>query len=385
MAKLAGAVPAHELVGPPRPWQTRRMIPRRHFITGAAALALVPRGARAAPVVERGVDPIMEWLAALARAAGFREYEGGLDAWTTVLAPALGKIAGHPAVRMLRRARVTHGLAFNAMASMAAHLEGDPQALSARVPFDPLPARLDERWQGVAGDAFMDSVSDAARIARFDEIWREHASLVRAVEVALARATNAFDIDWFAAFFGVPLPARLRILASMGTSGNNYGARITLGDTRETLAVLGAYTGYRGAPEVSDISILVHEVGHDFVNPLVEAQAEAFEAVGRRLYATDARGMRRRSFGDWIITLCESVLRACVVRYLAAHGGDVAAELDYQRRAGFPWTGQLADALAGYEADRARWPALADYVPELVRAVGTAADNATLGRPHSRG
>jgi hypothetical protein len=214
----------------------------------------------------------------------------------------------------------------------------------------------------------------------FTDLLREQAALIASVDAALVRDTESFDLDWYEGFFGQALPGRVRVIGSLSSGENNYGSHVVVDGVRTTVAVLGAGVGSNGATRFADVSILVHEVGHDFVNPLLEAHRAELEGVGKRLFAPVAGPMTRRAYGDWATVLNESVLRACVVRYLAAHGGDVQLELSYQRQAGFPWTRILARSLAAYEADRARWPTFADYVPELVTAVDASATYAVVRR-----
>jgi hypothetical protein len=78
-----------------------------------------------------------------------------------------------------------------------------------------LRASLDERWRGVAGTAFVAAASDAARVAGFGALQRAHGGLLAQVEVALAREAEGFTLAWYERFFGIWLPARLRVVASL--------------------------------------------------------------------------------------------------------------------------------------------------------------------------
>jgi hypothetical protein len=65
--------------------------------------------------------------------------------------------------------------------------------------------------------------------------------------------------------------------------------------------------------------------------------------------------------------LNESMVRAGVVRYLAATRGDSAArsEIEQQAGIGFVWMEELSERLAEYERSRDRYPRLTDFVPRL--------------------
>lgn len=103
----------------------------------------------------------------------------------------------------------------------------------------------------------MAAFSDAACVGGFQEVWEGQQELVAEIEAALAMQVSAFDTEWLGEYVGAPPPAQLRVIASLSTGGNNYGARFVIGDMHETTAVLAVSRG----------PVLVHEVGHDFQPP----------------------------------------------------------------------------------------------------------------------
>jgi len=66
--------------------------------------------------------------------------------------------------------------------------------------------------------------------------------------------------------------------------------------------------------------------------------------------------------------LCESLVRACEVRYAASYQGEAAARtsIAYQKGRGFLWTEELSDVLAAYEAHRDQYPTLEAFAPRVV-------------------
>jgi len=129
------------------------------------------------------------------------------------------------------------------------------------------------------------------------------------------------------------------------------------------------------APVALDGAVVVHEIGHSFVNPVLAEHAAVFRGPGRRLFAAVGTRMERMAYGTWEVTVNESVLRAVVVRYLLAHGGESAArrETSAQVRQGFPWTLVLADVLADYEQQRDRYPTFGDFAVQLAAGLDVVA------------
>jgi hypothetical protein len=113
---------------------------------------------------------------------------------------------------------------------------------------------------------------------------------------------------------------------------------------------------------------VIHEFNHSFCNPLVFAHREQLRRAGEKLYAPRAKEMQQQAYGHWHEMLQETLVRACVVRYLARYEGHLAAsqETASQYSQGFIWTGPLAELLAGYERQRQEYRTLADFMPKVV-------------------
>ncbi len=65
----------------------------------------------------------------------------------------------------------------------------------------------------------------------------------------------------------------------------------------------------------------------------------------------------------------ESLVRACLVRYLADTQGSAAAmgEMLQQSLCGFTWTMQLSVVLLEYQRHRNEYPTLESFVPRILR------------------
>ena len=116
------------------------------------------------------------------------------------------------------------------------------------------------------------------------------------------------------------------------------------------------------------IPTLVHEFCHAYTNQIVDRYAWKMEASARRIFATREQAMRNQGYGNWLTMLRESMVRACVVRYVNAADGKARAqaEIDEQRRRGFDWVGELATLLQQYENGRDRYPDMDAFMPQVV-------------------
>ena len=78
--------------------------------------------------------------------------------------------------------------------------------------------------------------------------------------------------------------------------------------------------------------------------------------------------MRAQAYGEAITMLRESLVRACVVRYVLHYNGNAAAEraVREEEKRGFLWMNELSDLLSEFEAHRDQYPALESFAPRLV-------------------
>ncbi len=74
--------------------------------------------------------------------------------------------------------------------------------------------------------------------------------------------------------------------------------------------------------------------------------------------------------------LCESLVRACVVRYRLRYEGAEAGQREIleQKRRGFLWMEGLSKQLAEYEAHRNQYPTMEAFSPRLVAFFNTYAE-----------
>lgn len=363
------------------------------LVVSLAALAAFvaaqdPSAPAAAPdrtAIDVRVDPRVELTSTVFRLAGSPEYSmakvaGYADAVDAHFAP----FREHAVVQRARRLRTERGVGFDAVASFAVHLDRDDPL--AEHTFEPLPERLERRWSGAEAAAFHADLRRFAVDSKALEFFATQTPLYRDAEAAM-RATLAqhADLVWFDRFFGVRAAARFRLVLGLLNGGSNYGPSVLAADGTEDLyCVLGCWqTDGDGKPVFGRtvVSTVAHEFCHSYCNPLVDRHLDALATAGARLFALTEDAMRAQAYANPRTLLCESLVRACVVRYVATTQGerDAAAEVAAQQRRSFLWVGDLAALLADYERARERYPDLDAFAPRLVEFFdGAAARTAEL-------
>ncbi len=358
--------------------------PRSPGVPGSAADPRVPPApeAPAAPIAA-AVDSRVEFLSAVARNAGFDEYRmpSAASPYAEAVDALFAARLDHPAFERMRAMRRKHGLSYDAVMSLALHV-GAPPELVERVPLSSRPPRLDRRLETAPTRLLLKDLRDLAAKVEWTRFAAAQAPRYAAAAERLAHAANATPIaPWFERALGARPGASVVLVPGLLTGGSNYGVGARLGDgsPEEIRPIIGCRRwDAAGLPVFgADIVPLVaHELCHSYTNAIVDRHAVALKPIGERLYRGVAGRMERQAYGTWQTMMYETFVRMMVVRFLRdTQGAEAADRLAAEDvAAGFAWVPDLAAALDPYMADRARYPTLDAFVPEIVAVLRRHAD-----------
>jgi len=344
------------------------------LILGSSVLAPSQEPTCGKKGIRASVDPRVELMSIIFRLAGNPEYNqpNSKSPYADEVEAHFGKFRGHAVVETAQRLRARRGVSYDAVMSMAVHLE-DTVSLREKIPFDKAPPRLDERWRLEEAREFLGKARRFVKETGFNEFVQTHAELY---EAAGARMTEKLGerayLDWFDSFFGARPKARFYVIVGMLNGGCCYGSGIRHLDGREEITpVLGVWEfDDQGIPVIDDsiVPTVVHELCHSYTNALVDKHADELEPAGTRIFAHCAEVMKQQAYGNWKTMMYESLVRVCVVRYLRASDGAAAArkEIREQHNRGFKWTGALSKLLAEYESNRERYRTFDAFMPKIV-------------------
>jgi len=340
---------------------------RRQVLLGLGSLPLIPLLPRVAWASGAAIDPRVELLAMVFRLAGNPEYgdcrlPGYAESADTWFLP----VRDHNVVKRARTLRREHGVSYDAVISMAAHLGPD---FALRVTDPELPD-LDQRWPRDHVNAFVFELQDFAKTSKAAGFLASKEATHGRIEAGIKALHGRLDSGWHARWFGVEPKGRYTVIASPLAGPSNYGSTLTVGGVEEIVSVLGVWEfGHDGLPTFGDASFrtLVHETSHAFANPVVYANEAAFAGPMARIFPYVQKRMAQMAYASWQTVLAESLVRASVVRYLAEHDDvEVYDEIEAQEKRGFLWMEPLCVLLERYEYDRETYPDLTAFVPELV-------------------
>jgi Domain of unknown function (DUF4932)/Bacterial Ig-like domain len=343
-------------------------------------------GTPAGPKIRVLVDPRIELMSVVFRLAGNPEYrQGSVASYVADVERHFGGFKNHAAVARVRSLRASRGISYNAPMSLAVYLT-DAETLGERVPLDPLPPGVDERWRPADARAFLADLRAFVRETDFMSFFKAHQPLyqtaVNRLEQELdSRGRLAEDweepppaqlVEWFDGFFGGRPGADFIIILGMLNGGASYGASARRGDGGEEIySILGVWVlDVNGQPKFDRgiLSTVAHEFCHSYTNPLLDKHKTELRPAGEKIFPYVAGDMKRQAYGDWLTMMYESLDRACGVRYALFLDGRQAAakEAAANREKGFLWTGELADLLGEYETHRDTYPTLDAFFPRIV-------------------
>lgn len=329
------------------------------------------------PAIEVRVDPRVELMSIVYRLAGNPEYNMGNAAspYSRAVDEHFGAFREHAVVKQAQLLRQRRGISFDAVMSMAVHLEMDEQLVpSLRTALEPRPPQLEKRWTEADAAEFVELLAAFARESDFRSFMAKLRQFHEMAAESLAMVVNSQPIiPWFDGFFGQRAQAKYVVLAGLLNGGSNYGVsyRSADGSDEEITPVIGIWRWSEdGLPAVGEESLgtIIHEFCHPYANAAIDRFATELEMAGGQLFAANRAVMERQAYGNGRTVLYESLVRACVVRYMVHQRGEEAAAKQAAAEAarGFKWTPGLAKLLGEYEADRAKYPEFDDFMPRVI-------------------
>jgi len=331
------------------------------------------RSPGAIPQLRIAVDPSVELVSLLFRLAGNPEYnKGRVQSYTADVDKQFKAFGDHRAVQLARRLHNTRGIGFDACMNLAVLLT-DPYKPAIKIPLQPWPEFLDRRWTADSARNFAAAAGQFVKDTSYREFVERHRTLYETTELRLRELMEKeAHLEWFQDYFGERPHASFTLIAGLLNGPCNYGPRCRDAAGKEELfCVLGvSRTDSRGLPafrrDVMDT--VIHEFCHSYANAIIDAHESELAGAAAKLFQSVAGQMRRQAYGNGQTMLRESLVRACVIRYLRHYDGVEAArrEIEEQNQRGFLWMADLSDFLAQYEAQRNRYPTLGAFSPNLV-------------------
>ena len=317
----------------------------------------------------------VELMSIISRTAGFPEYcmdNGGQ--YTSDTETWFSAYGQHPTVAYVKELRKNCGISYDAVMSMAVHLNTDGQKVS----FTGEKSDLERRWQKVEIDTFLVRLNQFYSDTRFHEFYKQHQTFYESVLQAYEEnVMKYFHQDWYHQFYGTEPTEQFRVIIGFTNGGGNYGTnRQMIGQSKEIFAICGYYIDETMSSPFENgmnyASTLIHEFNHSFVNSLYDANSDLLDDIGKTLLGRHYRGMASQAYGNAATVINESVVRAAVIIYMQENGftyDQVKKEMCAQVERDFLWMPELVTTLRYYTKHRNRYKTLGDYYPEIAKCL----------------
>lgn len=325
--------------------------------------------------IKAKVDRRVELFTVVARLAGFEEYSTNtVKKYSDDIDRHFEKYKQHPAILFLKELRKDHGVAYDAVMTMAVHLSPPPE-LKPQIPFQMAfkDGALDGRWGDIEkAEKFVKLLRQFYKDTDFESFFKSHADFYSTVEQRFQKVVDKVDFDWYRKFYG-ELPDGNFYFYILLDSRGNYGPEVVFSEKKKDIYAL-LTTGQvddEGLPVYGErqLATIIHEFSHPFINPLFFANKNKFEAAGEKIFASVRERLRLVGYGNWESAVIESLVNAAVIRYLLEHEPDpevIYRQTILQRNRGFVWMDELVPLLGAYENDRNSYPTFRSLLPLIM-------------------
>jgi hypothetical protein len=322
------------------------------------------------------IDQRVELISIVYRLSGAEEYTNinypdlVFEQYIDSIEVYFRKYEKHPAVQFARKLK-KRGIGYNYVMYLPLVVTNPPN-MEITVPF--MKGKPTSRWDLTTALEFVDLLNQFYHDTNFEQFMVKNKPLYDAVEIRFSEMTARIDTAWYAKFYGYRSDVDFNAINALSIGPHNYNVDVDHPDGRKsTFAILGSSVmDSMGMPVYNQryLNVLLHEFNHSFANPIILENEKEFKNAGKGIYNHFKRNKisTNVAYGNWQSVLCESLVRAAVIKYLMEHGYDnliIDSQVELEKERGFHWVQDLLERFDYYSANRKEYKDLVDYMPEL--------------------
>ena len=294
------------------------------------------------------VDIRYELVSLIFRLAGSQEFGCMNTDYQRSLAEEFNVFRNHPAINYARRLRWSHGVGFDAVFSMAIHLERYENGFALKDNIDMLVVQHGgfARWTAERAALFVEYLNDFYTYTNFADFFDAHLEYYMEHSLRFYEAVySQVNFEWFRQHGLSPYHMRVMLTPSMNMGG--------FGPSRfcNVAGLLVAYAGMPAAELYIDWyhQFLVHEFSHSFANPIAYVWYEENEDF-RRWSRDTVDTQRMPHYPTGRIIAGEYVTRAFEILYMIENrDGNLLHLLLQQVAHGFPYIEHVFAMITDHE------------------------------------
>lgn len=331
--------------------------------------------AKAQSVVPQ-VNENVELMSILSRMAGFPEYNMDMAGrYIKDMDNYFKDNTEHPAVHYMKELRNKYGISYDAVMSMAVHLDNRNGTLSL---IEEVTPNLDDRWTDVDKDEFLSCLNSFYKNTKFNEFFKSQKDIYeKGIKSFQYNVTNHVDFNWFSNFYGSEPQENYSIIIGFCNGGGNYGVTRQLkGQNKDVFAIVGYFVNEEDVPMYNKryLPTLIHEFNHSFINHYLDENkypkhVKQLDSAANDLYMNSQMSMSQQAYGNWQTMINESLVRAAVICYMLDKEykpEEIKDVLLEQIQRNFRWMPELVSLLRKYEKKHAKYGNFEDFYPDII-------------------
>ncbi|HOT74529.1 MAG TPA: DUF4932 domain-containing protein, partial [Candidatus Wallbacteria bacterium] len=315
------------------------------------------------------IDPRIELLSVVRLLSGYSEK--GHAAYDTVYKKAaldhFKKFKKHPAVELYKK-MTNSGFSYDAPPSTMLHLSWPD--LKVKTPFTDY---LITRARGIENlNKMAELFADFAKKSNFEAFYKSNAdfygSLIDGAIKAIGKNDFAAQLE---SYFGPGPNSYNIILAPILRRQGGYGPSVKSPDGKlDVYNIMGPVgadeKNYDFGGTENYRSLVWHEFGHSFVNPLTEMNSAEINLY-KKLFDPIAKQMAEQAYPEWQTSVNEHIIRAVCARLSAINLGEseYSGDINYNKSRGFAYIEDLCSVLTLYEQQRSKYAEFKSFYPQV--------------------
>ncbi|MBS1370464.1 MAG: DUF4932 domain-containing protein [Lentisphaeria bacterium] len=323
-------------------------------------------------------DPRIELLSLVFRLAGNPEYNRcALAGYDKALKEAFLPAADAPVVLLARQLRAGRGVSYDAVASLAIHLDAE---LEPAVPWEKA-NDLDSRWPREKLPEFTLLLRRFSDGVNFNGFLAKHDALYREQEEKLQKIVDETAIvPWIARNIGEEqAQSEFIVVPALLNGPSNYGPSAGNGDRRTFYAIIGISPDMEKNAAACR-SLVTHEFMHSCINPAVDRHYDRLAPAIEKIFPYIREKMKQMAYGSPKTVMYETFVRAvshCRQRE-TGDGAQAEREMAEEEENGFYWMGELVRLIEAERAAAGKGWKFEQSFPKYIGLIAKYVDNIKL-------
>ncbi len=264
-------------------------------------------------------------------------------------------------INFVRKLNIEHRIGYNAVPAFAEKIVIKKGEVIYNPEFDiDSISAIDSRWTPTLASQYIEMLNEFYKQSNFKKWFTDHKTLYDNAERIFNQHISELEMGWFKSFYGEDVSPDVKFYLSLINGPHNYSI--------ENGIVLGVCSDNLGEPWVSQetTSLLVHELGHHYVNSIVDKHWEQMKDAAEIIYSYVEEDMYKVGYSGAKTTTIEWLNELAVIMYYKETKPRYVSIPIYENMTkGFIWMQRSYDFMEHFCANRSIYPTLDDFMGQL--------------------